>query len=100
VPISHVIAIYARENGQGMAFPLEITPAETGDSPASQLAVPAQDALQTGPSSAETPESKIMQLVENVQDTQAGGKGKQKKTDAPEPPKPPTRPRPSLKRVK
>ena len=28
VPVSHVIAIYARENGQGMAFP---APAATGD---------------------------------------------------------------------
>jgi len=26
VPVSHVSAIYARENGQGMAFPLSITP--------------------------------------------------------------------------
>jgi stringent starvation protein B len=24
VPISHVLAIYARENGQGMSFPFEI----------------------------------------------------------------------------
>ncbi|MDB5843108.1 MAG: Stringent starvation protein [Polaromonas sp.] len=101
VPISHVIAIYARENGQGMAFPLEIAPVQSSDSPESRLAVPAQDALPSaGPSSSEASDSKIMQLVENLPDTQAAGKGKHKKTDAPEPPKPPTRPRPSLKRVK
>ena len=100
VPISHVIAIYARENGQGMAFPLEAIPAGTSGTHESQVAVPAQDALQTGHSFPETPDSKIMQLVENAPDTAAAGKGKQKKTDAPEPPKPPTRPRPSLKRVK
>ena len=35
VPVDHVIAIYARENGQGMAFPVptEATPAEASDTP-------------------------------------------------------------------
>jgi stringent starvation protein B len=28
VPVSNVLAIYARENGQGMAFPIDGTPAE------------------------------------------------------------------------
>jgi stringent starvation protein B len=100
VPISHVIAIYARENGQGMAFPLEIPSDGAGGTPESRAVAPVQNAPQTVQSPSETPDSKIMQLVENVPDTHAGGKGKQKKTDAPEPPKPPTRPRPSLKRVK
>lgn len=27
VPVSHVMAIYARENGQGMSFPVQISPA-------------------------------------------------------------------------
>jgi stringent starvation protein B len=35
VPVSHVIAIYARENGQGMAFPapaaVAVTPGSPGD---------------------------------------------------------------------
>lgn len=31
VPVDHVVAIYARENGQGMAFP---APADTGAAPA------------------------------------------------------------------
>ena len=100
VPISHVIAIYARENGQGMAFPLETSPAGASDSHDSLPATPVQESLPTDNSSSETPDGKIMQLVENVPDTHAGGKGRHKKTDAPEPPKPPTRPRPSLKRVK
>ncbi|NBQ89856.1 MAG: ClpXP protease specificity-enhancing factor [Betaproteobacteria bacterium] len=26
VPVDHVVAIYARENGQGMAFPMPVTP--------------------------------------------------------------------------
>ena len=99
VPISHVIAIYARENGQGMAFPLETLAASPGDADASQPAL-IQEVLQASSSSSETSDSKIMQLVENVPLKDAGDKGKQIKTDAPEPPKPPTRPRPALKRVK
>lgn len=100
VPISHVIAIYARENGQGMAFPLETMPAGARVSLEAPPDAPAQEASPTGQSATEAPESKIMQLVENVPDTKAGGNGRQKKSDAPELPKPPTRPRPSLKRVK
>ena len=100
VPISHVIAIYARENGQGMAFPLEVIPAGISGTHESQVATPAHDTLQTGHSSSEMPDSKIMQLVESMPDAAAASKGKQKKSDASEPPKPPTRPRPSLKRVK
>jgi stringent starvation protein B len=34
VPVDHVVAIYARENGQGMAFPV---PTEAGVRPAAQL---------------------------------------------------------------
>ena len=100
VPISHVIAIYARENGQGMAFPLEIIPEASNGSPELQAVLPLTDASQAIQPSAETPDGKIMQLVESVPDTPVGGKGRQKKSDLPEPPKPPTRPRPSLKRVK
>ena len=33
VPISHVIAIYARENGQGMAFPMPASALAQGDKP-------------------------------------------------------------------
>jgi stringent starvation protein B len=103
VPISHVIAIYARENGQGMAFPLETTSAVTAgatkpstDAPAE----PAPGAASSAQISAVAPESKIMQLVESAPAAGAATAVKQKKTDAPEPPKPPPRPRPSLKRVK
>ena len=100
VPISHVIAIYARENGQGMAFPLEIS--SDGDrGPAESRAVaPVQNAPQAVQSILDAPDSKIMQLVGNAPDRPVGVESKQKKTDAPDPPKPPSRPRPSLKRVK
>ena len=100
VPISHVIAIYARENGQGMAFPVELPLEGAGGATESRTVAPVQNAPQTVEPAFETPDSKIMQLVENTPSAPAGVKGKQKKTDAPEPPKPPTRPRPSLKRVK
>ena len=102
VPISHVIAIYARENGQGMAFPLETdsqgAPSHGGLSVAP--AEPAQDISPAAQASAEFSESKIMPLVESAPAPGPNGAGKQKKSDSPEPPKPPTRPRPSLKRVK
>ena len=42
VPIDHVVAIYARENGQGMAFPMP-TPASAG---------PGDDAVAAGPAPA------------------------------------------------
>ena len=31
VPVDHVVAIYAKENGQGMAFPVPVPGGETGD---------------------------------------------------------------------
>ena len=100
VPISHVIAIYARENGQGMAFPMVAASSAT----VSGAETDAEDAHGTAPvaavppahshSPADGPE-KIMQLVpESSADTQ-GDDG----SEPPEPPKSP-RTRPSLKRVK
>jgi stringent starvation protein B len=71
VPISHVIAIYARENGQGMAFPM-VAPSTV--SPVSGAGA-ASDAGLTAPAAAASPasapahgpadgpEGKIMQLV-------------------------------------
>lgn len=98
VPITHVIAIYARENGQGMAFPM-MTPATdplTGDDagPAMSMASDA-NAASFAKASADAPESKIMQLVpESTASTDEKG------ADFPEPPKTPPRTRPALKRVK
>jgi len=100
VPISHVIAIYARENGQGMAFPM-VAPAAAGPVSGAEAAsdaglaapaiAPASAPAQHGPAD---PEGKIMQLVpDSASDAPDGG------PDSPEPPKPP-RARPSLKRVK
>ncbi|MFZ2388942.1 MAG: ClpXP protease specificity-enhancing factor [Polaromonas sp.] len=105
VPISHVIAIYARENGQGMAFPLE-TPsagdsAGANDAPtAAPLDNPVAGALPAIQAATDVPESKIMQLVENTSATGVTSAKTPKKPGPSEPPKPPTRPRPALKRVK
>jgi stringent starvation protein B len=81
VPIGRVIAIYARENGQGMAFPMgmqvqaEVAPASSS-SPLAVVSV----------SPPVTPDGKLVQLVPG--------------DDPSESPKPPTSPRPALKRVK
>ena len=51
VPVDHVIAIYARENGQGMAFPV----------PAEEAAAPGSDEARRGPHlAASEPEPKDM----------------------------------------
>ncbi|MFN3417008.1 MAG: ClpXP protease specificity-enhancing factor [Caldimonas sp.] len=82
LPVDHVIAIYARENGQGMAFPVPAAaagaPAAPADGPQEAAARPAGGPLKlapgrptSGPSDQEPPE-----------------------------PSPPTGGRPALKRVK
>ncbi|QWD87129.1 ClpXP protease specificity-enhancing factor [Polynucleobacter paludilacus] len=37
VPISHVLAIYARENGQGMSFPFDPSQSKTQNRPSEQV---------------------------------------------------------------
>ncbi|MCJ0765038.1 ClpXP protease specificity-enhancing factor [Variovorax terrae] len=84
VPVSRVIAIYARENGQGMAFPVPV-PAATGDE------APKASPLASVPEA----EPRVVQLVPG-EAPPAGAT-----PDDPEPPRPPAAgARPSLKRVK
>ncbi len=89
VPVNRVIAIYARENGQGMAFPLVST--EEGKPVASSATAesrPAPPALQH--------EHKVPQLTSVESDHGADGSDRE-----PDPPRPvASGPRPSLKRVK
>ncbi|EWS59841.1 MAG: ClpXP protease specificity-enhancing factor [Methylibium sp.] len=92
VPIDHVIAIYARENGQGMAFPAppvggaEPPPPTEGNSSAAEAA-----AAPRGLRLAETPAA----------DPSPGDEGaRAADEDEPTPPEPPGSGRPSLKRVK
>lgn len=80
VPVGRVIAIYARENGQGMAFPppVDLLPEATG-----------QDT--TAPDAAEA--SRVVQLVSTEPGTDSDG-------DDPRPPPTAGAGRPALKRVK
>jgi len=80
IPIGRVMAIYARESGQGMAFPLEEGPDSEG---AADLAgTPAESPGSTAPPS-----------LSSVDPGAPSG-------EEPEPPRPGGGPRPALKRVK
>ena len=86
VPIDHVIAIYARENGQGMAFPM---PSE------GQSAAPSVISTET-PAVVTPPRAPRLTLTDS-----APGRGNDHHpSDAVPPPEPPSGGRPSLKRVK
>ncbi|MES2634556.1 MAG: ClpXP protease specificity-enhancing factor [Pseudomonadota bacterium] len=89
VPVSRVIAIYARENGQGMAFPVPVTASgEDQAKPSPLSSVPAAGITHA------SDDAKVVQLV-STDHSAAGDDG----PDA-DPPRPPTGPRPALKRVK
>ena len=85
VPIDHVIAIYARENGQGMAFPMptegqaSVAPAGRGETPAT---ITPPRGLKLTLTDAPSP------------------KGASMSSEPEPPPEPPAGGRPSLKRVK
>ena len=85
VPIGRVIAIYARENGQGMAFPGPL-PSKAGSAPADTDGVPIDVALSLAPSPSAQDSNKPFKLVPD------GGPS--------EPPKKPAGKRPILKSVK
>jgi stringent starvation protein B len=79
VPVDHVVAIYARENGQGMAFPAPEAPADGVPPPVA--AAPAE------------PRRSGLRLASETDDEEGD--------DAPPPPDAPGgAPRPALKRVK
>ncbi|MBG9389739.1 ClpXP protease specificity-enhancing factor [Caenimonas aquaedulcis] len=88
VPVSRVIAIYARENGQGMAFPVPV-PGATADEPAKASPLTSVTAAGSHPED----EARIVQLVTPDPGSPEGGQDD-------EPPRPPAGPRPALKRVK
>jgi len=77
VPLTHVVAIYARENGQGMAFPPPATAAQAAPSPAAMAPARAE---RTGPRSVED--------------------GSSDDGPSPDPGSPRTGGRPQLKRIK
>jgi stringent starvation protein B len=86
VPVNRVIAIYARENGQGMAFPVPV-PGGAGDD------LPRTSPLSSVPAAGAFDEdAKVVQLVTPDPPASAGPDF--------DPPRPPSGPRPALKRVK
>ena len=96
VPISRVIAIYARENGQGMAFPLPVDLLSQMDMSGrddESSATDAEEAQDESPSSAAAGEQRVVQLVPSKTPPDDGG-------DAPRPPPTTGSARPALKLVK
>jgi stringent starvation protein B len=92
VPVGQVIAIYARENGQGMAFPMSV-PGLAGSDPTTQ---PKAQGLSSVPSADTSDHSKVVPLV--AVEASSAVAADDDADDSP--PKPPTGPRPALKRVK
>ena len=94
VPISRVIAIYARENGQGMSFPMSVP---QGARPTDASPVVLASVVPSGgtarPALAAV-DSKSLQLAPLISDSSSGD------SQPPRPPRPPQGPRPALKRVK
>lgn len=86
VPIDHVIAIYARENGQGMAFPVPT------DAPAGTTPTTAEPAVAGSPA----PRPPKLSLA----DAPPAGAEPVEAERPPEPPEPPAGGRPALKRIK
>ena len=89
VPVDHVIAIYARENGQGMAFPV---PVPTVGDEGVEGAVSEAEAITSDANAPETPRNgiQLVTVAEAADDDEGPG----------DPPSPPPRKRPALKRVK
>ena len=102
VPVDHVVAIYARENGQGMAFPMPAAGSE--GNPAGPAAGPPA-AVATGgstPAKASTPRGlRLARQGAEVPGRPAPGEAPAG-SSPPSPPEPPepSSPRPSLKRIK
>lgn len=89
VPIERVIAIYARENGQGMAFPSAPLPTSAGPEPlAPEPATGTSLALASPPAPSD---SKVSPIAPEA--------GRSSDQPPPQPPKP-SPGRPSLKRIK
>ena len=106
VPIEHVVAIYARENGQGMAFPVPSdgsTAAPTKPAQASG-AEPPVHGLRLAPAQHDSAPRPVPALVEVGPAAQGKADGSNETPTQP-PTQPPTEPppgpaRPALKRVK
>lgn len=98
VPMERVIAIYARENGQGMAFPLG-SPAEP--TATSSPSLPSSSSISAASSHAAAAPASLTAVSSSPQGAAVNKVVKlTSHDDNHEPPKPPSGPRPSLKRIK
>ncbi len=97
VPINRVIAIYARENGQGMAFPMSVPTAARPEGQSPVLA-----SVQEVRPGAGTANQKVVHLIgdSHAPSGAAAGDSDLPPSNPPKPPTPPGGPRPALKRVK
>jgi len=98
VPVDHVVAIYARENGQGMAFPMPThadEPAAGTAEPVGALPAPEGGGTSRGLRLAQTPPSAPEGADEGLDQAAEDG---EPPPDAPKPA--PGSPRPALKRIK
>jgi len=88
VPIDHVVAIYARENGQGMAFPVPTAGAEAGASTPAAAASPSP--------------VRGLRLASSEPEAGVGSSDSAAPADEEPPPPDPASPggRPALKRIK
>jgi len=102
VPIDHVIAIYARENGQGMAFPMPSEGSgDAGDSarPDASAAAPRGPRL-AGGAGPSTRKGTALTLSPSPNPSAGPPSRAGAETPSDPPPEPPAPKRPSLKRVK
>jgi stringent starvation protein B len=108
VPVGRVIAIYARENGQGMAFPAPAptaAPADAGGTQAGPAAAPARLPLRDASRGAEADAGKVVHLISGESATEDAAATTTTSSTPPNPEDPPRPPgaggsRPSLKRIK
>ena len=101
VPIDHVIAIYARENGQGMAFPM---PSDGSNVDSGEGGKPSAPATPRGPrlagySNAGAARKSTALTLSGPSPAPARSESDDSETPPPPPPAPGSK-RPSLKRVK
>jgi stringent starvation protein B len=103
VPIDHVVAIYARENGQGMAFPM---PTDTGEGRGLAAAVGSDGGAPAGAARGglrlASSEGDTAVSAEEGPEVRGTSPGDEAAGDEPDPPPEPGAPgpRPALKRVK
>ncbi|MDR6885753.1 MULTISPECIES: ClpXP protease specificity-enhancing factor [Variovorax] len=107
VPVGRVIAIYARENGQGMAFPAPVPTGSGAEGGAAGDAAPspqgpARMPLRDASRGTEGDAGKIVHLVTGEDSDEMVDVGDDPDSPTDEPPRPPAGggSRPSLKRVK